>query len=378
MKIGFDAKRAAQNRTGLGNYSRFTIRILSEQHPEWEYHLYTPRSSRVPFLGEIPSLGMLTVHFPMSRFWRRWCAIWRVWGVTKDIRQEGLDIYHGLSNELPLNIRRAGCRSVVTIHDVIFRHYPRYYHLIDRKIYDFKFRKACENADRVIAVSEYTKREIMRYYGTPEAKIEVVYQGCDKSFAAPIGEERLMEIRRKYDLPAEFLLYVGSIEERKNLMLVARALSLMGRKPMVIAVGKRTSYVGEIKKFLDGEGLTSCFRFFYSVPFAEIPAFYRMATAFVYPSRIEGFGIPMLEALTSGVPAIGCTGSCLEEAGGEGSIYVDPDDDGGMAKAIERVMGDEVLRGVMIARGREYAKRFSDERLCADLMRVYESMFVNE
>lgn len=378
MKIGFDAKRAAQNRTGLGNYSRFVIRILSEQHTENEYHLYVPKRSRMPYIGEIPTMKSLILHFPMRTVWRKLCSIWRVWGVTRDIRRDGMEIYHGLSNELPLNIKRAGCRSVVTIHDVIFRHYPQYYHWIDRKIYDYKFRKACQNADKVIAVSEYTKREIMHYYGTPESKIEVVYQSCDKAFAAPIGEEKLEEVRRRYALPSSYLLYVGSIEERKNLMLVARALQRMERKPMVIAVGRRTPYVDTVNRYLEAEGLTPYFRFFHSVPFADLPSVYRMATAFVYPSRIEGFGIPMLEALSSGVPAIGCTGSCLEEAGGEDSIYVNPDDADGMATAIARVMEDEALREGMIAHGKEYAQRFSDERLCADLMEVYKSMLVGK
>lgn len=378
MKVGFDAKRAAQNRTGLGNYSRFVIRILSEHLPNLECHLYTPNPNRVPFLEEISTLKSLNLHFPHTKFWRKWSAIWRVWGVTQDIKQDGMEIYHGLSNELPLNIRRAGVKSVVTIHDVIFRHYPKYYHFIDRKIYDYKFRKACRHADKVIAVSEFTKCEIMHYYGTPAAKIDVVYQGCDKSFAAPISEEKLREMRQKYNLPKDYLLYVGSIEERKNLMLVARALSLMEQKPMVIAVGKRTSYVARIKDYLDKERLTSHFRFFHTIPFTDLPSLYRMATVFVYPSRIEGFGIPMLEALTSGVPAIGCTGSCLEEAGGSDSIYVDPDDADTMAKVIGRVMEDEALRSVMIVKGKEYAKRFSDERLCADLVEVYESLFVGK
>lgn len=374
MKIGFDAKRAAQNRTGLGNYSRFIVRILSERYGENEYHLYIPKAARMPYLSEIPTLPKLIKHFPKSALWQKLSSLWRVWGVTKDIKADNIDIYHGLSNELPLNIKRAGCKTVVTIHDVIFRHYPQYYHFIDRKIYDYKFRKACQMADRVIAVSEYTKQEIIHYYGTPEEKIDVVYQGCDKAFATPIARPKLDEVSQKYSLPKEYLLYVGSIEERKNLLLVAKALKLLEKKPIVIAVGKKTPYTDSINQYLEKEGLTQYFRFFHKVPFADLPSIYRMATAFVYPSRIEGFGIPILEALTSGVPAIACTGSCLEEAGGNDSIYVNPDDAAAMAKAIGRVMSDESLRATMIAKGKEYAKRFSDERLCEDLMEVYNNV----
>lgn len=378
MKIGFDAKRAAQNRTGLGNYSRFVLRILSQHEPQNEYHLYIPNERRTPFLGEIPTLERLHRHYPRTWFWRKLKSLWRVWGVSSDVRCDGMDIFHGLSNELPLNVRRAGCKTVVTIHDLIFLRYPQYYHPIDRTIYNHKFRRACENADRVIAVSEFTKQDIIKFYGTPEDKIDVVYQGCDPVFGREIPEETREEVSRRYCLPQRFLLYVGSIEERKNLMLVARALDLMQRRHpevaddiRIVAVGRRTPYTDTIRDYLKGHGLEDRVLFFHGVTFADLPAFYRLATAFVYPSRIEGFGIPMLEAITAGLPAIGCTGSCLEEAGGPDSAYVSPDDPEEMAEAIRRVWTDPELRRRMTERGREYARRFSDESLCRDLMAVY-------
>ncbi len=224
MKIGFDAKRAAQNRTGLGNYSRLILRLVSQYQTGVEGHLYLPNPKKTKLLGEIPTLDKLKQHFPESSLWKKVRSLWRVWGITKDVRRDGIDIFHGLSNELPLNIRKAGCKSVVTLHDLIFLHYPEYYKPIDRWIYNYKFKKACENADRVIAISEFTKREIMHYYGTLEEKIDVVYQGCDPVFAQDIAEDKLADVRRRYALPERFLLFVGSIEERKNLLLVAKAL----------------------------------------------------------------------------------------------------------------------------------------------------------
>ena len=221
MNIGFDAKRAAQNRTGLGNYSRFVIRILSEQFAGNQYHLYTPKPHRMPYLQEIPTLKHLFLHFPPQGIWSRIRSLWRVWGITKDIQKDGIQIFHGLSNELPLNIgtpeqrkMKAGgkeCKYIVTIHDLIFIHTPQYYHWIDRQIYNFKFRRACRCADRVIAVSEYTKQEIMHYYHTPESKIDVVYQGCDPVFSQGIEEGKLQEVKARYQLPDKFVLYVGSI-----------------------------------------------------------------------------------------------------------------------------------------------------------------------
>lgn len=386
MNIGFDAKRAAQNRTGLGNYSRFVIRILSEKFTGNQYHLYTPKPHRMPYLQEIPTLKHLFLHFPPQGIWSRLRSLWRVWGITKDIQKDGIHIFHGLSNELPLNIgtpeqrkmKADGkeCKYIVTVHDLIFIHTPQYYHWIDRQIYNFKFRRACRCADRVIAVSEYTKQEIMHYYHTPESKIDVVYQGCDPVFSQKIEEGKLQEVKARYQLPDKFVLYVGSIEERKNLMLVAKAMAKLNRRAAihVVAVGRRTAYVDKIQDFLKAQGIEHLFHFYHQVPYADLPSFYKWASTFAYPSRIEGFGIPLLEAISSGVPAIGCTGSCLEEAGGPNSIYVNPDDAQGMADAILRTCTDEDLRQHMISEGKKYALNFSDEKLSHDLMRVYENL----
>ena len=386
MNIGFDAKRAAQNRTGLGNYSRFVIRILSEKFAGNQYHLYTPKPHRMPYLQEIPTLKHLFLHFPPQGIWSRLRSLWRVWGITKDIQKDGIHIFHGLSNELPLNIGTPeqrkmkaggkGCKYIVTVHDLIFIHTPQYYHWIDRQIYNFKFRRACLCADRIIAVSEYTKQEIMHYYHTPESKIDVVYQGCDPVFSQEIEEGKLQEVKARYQLPDKFVLYVGSIEERKNLMLVAKAMAKLNRRAAihVVAVGRRTAYVDKIQDFLKAQGIEHLFHFYHQVPYADLPSFYKWASTFAYPSRIEGFGIPLLEAISSGVPAIGCTGSCLEEAGGPNSIYVNPNDAQGMADAILRTCTDEDLRQHMISEGKKYALNFSDEKLSHDLMKVYENL----
>lgn len=382
LKIGFDAKRAAQNRTGLGNYSRFVLRILSEGFPQHEYHLYIPKEKRMPYLREIPTWRSLILHFPRSKGWRRLSSIWRIGPVTKDVRHDGIQLFHGLSNELPLSIRRAHCKSIVTIHDLIFIHYPQYYHAIDRWIYNYKFRKACRIADRVIAVSEYTKREIMHYYGTPEEKIRVVYQGCDQAFRRTIPSETLQRVRQHYQLPERYMLYVGSIEERKNVMLAVKALreirsqgGIDGCQPPLIIVGRRTDYTAAVERYVQAEGMAEQVRFFHKVPYEDLPSIYRLAHLFVYPSRIEGFGIPVLEALNSAVPVIACTGSCLEEAGGPHSVYVHPDDVQAMVQSIRRIWTDAHLRQVMIREGMRYAdEHFSEDKLRNDLMQVYQEV----
>ena len=377
MKIGFDAKRAAQNRTGLGNYSRFVIRGLQESFPENQYVAYVPNERRMQYFDEIPSRDKIKVCFPMTKIWRRLRSLWRVFGITDDIKRDGIDIFHGLSNELPINIRKAGCKNVVTIHDLIFLHYPKYYHLIDRKIYNYKFRRACANADRVIAVSDFTKKEIVRYYGIGESKIDVVYQGCDPIFAKEVADETKKDVSSRHNLPDRFLLYVGSIEERKNLLLAVKAVAMLhkrGEDVNIVAVGRRTPYLDEIVSYAEANGISHFLHIRHGVNYDDLPVFYKLATAFVYPSRIEGFGIPMLEAITSGLPAIGCNGSCLEEAGGPHSLYVNPDDVEGMADAIHSVYNDVSLRQNMIAQGKEYARRFDIAKLTSDLYDVYKTV----
>lgn len=368
-RIGFDAKRAAQNRTGLGNYSRFVIEMLLKYAPGNEYLFYIP-SERKNKLLNIDALNVKNV-YPQS-VWKKLASIWRVWGIKRDIRRDSIDLFHGLSNELPLNIHKQDrARSIVTIHDLIFLKFPEYYKPIDRWIYNFKFRRACINADRIIAVSECTKRDIISCYGIAEDKIDVVYQGCDELFAKVAPEEKKSEVRRKYGLPEKYILYLGSIEERKNLLQLAKALNHLKSDISVVAVGKRTPYAKLVDDYVQQNNLSDRLMMIHNAPFADLPSLYQMSSVFVYTSFYEGFGIPILEALNSSVPVIAATGSCLEEAGGEGTIYVSPTDEKELAARLDEVLNDEALRSTMIEKGKEYASRFTMDKLVCSLLDVY-------
>lgn len=371
FKIGFDAKRAARNNTGLGNYSRFIITLLTKYSPQNRYYLYTPTSRRPHLLSQVAD--HTNVCYPHTSFWRRCQSLWRIWGVTRAIAQQRIDLFHGLSNELPLNIRQAKhTRSIVTIHDLIFMRYPRYYRFFDRMIYRYKFRKACRNADRIIAVSHCTKRDIFDYWGIPSDKIDVVYQGCADDFKRPVSEKQLQNVREKYELPEQFILYVGSIEERKNLLLAVRALRRLNRPVKLVAIGKRTAYTQRVEQYISTHQMENSVTLLTGISTQELPAFYRLATVFVYPSFFEGFGIPILEALCCGTPVIAAKGSCLEEAGGPDSLYVDPNNPVELAQALERVLDDPHLRRRMIDEGLMHAHRFDDEQLFRNLYNVYE------
>ena len=377
--IAFDAKRAAQNRTGLGNYSRFIVRLLSLYAPDNDYRLFVPDLRKTRFLDELPTPSAYTIVSPRTVLGRAMKALWRSFAISHELRRQHVDLYHGLSNELPFGIRHAGCRSIVTIHDVIFLHHPEYYHPLDRWLYRLKFAYAGRKADCVLTVSEYSKRELVQHLHLPPSKIHVVYQGITIDFSS-VTDTDLRRVQSLYRLPDRFILFVGTLEERKNLLLVARAFVLLAAKHSLppdlrlVAVGRRTPYLSTVLSTLQAAGLTDRLLICEGVPFADLPAFYRLADFFVYPSRIEGFGIPMLEAAAAGLPAIGCTGSSLEEAGGAGAFYVDPDDAPAMAQCILSLWNNADLRKERSVMGLSHAERFSDSRLFSDLMAVYDSL----
>lgn len=384
MQIAFDAKRAVQNKTGLGNYSRYLIEILSRYYPDNRYLLYAPKKRENLQLATLleHNQGRIEMIYP-SGVWRKFPSLWRTWGIPFDLKtSDSVSIFHGLSNELPLNIKKAGnVKSVVTLHDIIFRRMPDCYHAADRLIYNYKYRKSCELADMVIAVSECTKRDAIELWNIPEEKIKVVYQGCDESFKQICPETKKQEVQERYHLPEHYILSVGSIERRKNALEIVKAFqrlsvekaeSLQGFS--VVLVGRQTEYTEEIRAFVREYHLEHQVHILSNVSFFDLPAVYQMADVFVYPSRYEGFGIPILEALNSGVPVIAATGSCLEEAGGPDSVYVSPDNPQYMADALLRVLTDGSLRHSMIEKGRIYAKRFSEEKQATQLMEIYQAL----
>ena len=377
MKIGFDGKRAAQNFTGLGNYSRYALEALAKYYPDEEYRVYIPKDVDNPKFEDILSAaaGAMKKVLPHSAAARRLKSLWRVWGVTKSLATDGVQVFHGLSNELPLNIRKAspGVMSVVTVHDVIFRRLPGCYPVIDRMIYDYKFRRACRNADHVIAVSECTKRDIVNDYGISPDKVTVIYQGCDPLFAEPINKERMAEIKAKYSLPDKFIVSVRTIEERKNLLSVVKSLLLLPDDIHLVAVGRRTKYTALVDKFVAENHLEHRVHLLHGVPYVDLPVIYRCADVFAYMSLYEGFGIPLLEALNSRVPVVAATGSCLEEAGGPGSIYVEPFDVAAIAGAVKRCLLPDV-KEAMVAAGLDWAARFSMERFAHETMDCYKML----
>lgn len=374
MKIGFDGKRAVQNNTGLGNYSRFIIDILSQYYQENQYIIYAPKPKENKALTSIIQKKNTKMIYPVFCFWKKCSSLWRLWGINKQIKQEQLTLFHGLSNELPLSLKKGETKSVVTIHDLIFIRYPQFYKWIDRHIYTYKFKKACENSDRIIAISEMTKRDIIDYFGIDKHKIDVVYQSCHPIFEQQTSSVQRNEIREKYTLPDKYILNVGSIESRKNLLLIVKALKHIPEDVSLIAIGKRTKYTNDIEEYINKHQLNDRVHLLHNIPFQELPVFYQLAKLFVYPSFFEGFGIPIIEAMHSNIPVIATTGSCLEEAGGPDSIYINPNDEIELATNINKILTSPKLADEMAAKGKEYIKRFSEKKIAQDIMEVYQKV----
>ena len=373
LTIAFDGKRAANNRTGLGNYSRHIIGLLAKFFPENRYLVFLTKENKNQQFKEILDQNPnIEIVLPKKGLWKKLSSLWRVFGISKEISEYENIIYHGLSNELPLTIKKTNAKSIVTIHDLIFLKFPKYYKFFDRKIYTYKFRKACENADKIIAVSECTKRDIVEIFKISPDKIKVIYQGCDKVFKTEISSETLLNVKQKYNLPDRFLLNVGSIEERKNALLIVKALPHLKEKLPLVIVGKRTKYTLEIEREAEKLGVNNLLHIFDKVPFEDLAPIYHLAEVFIYPSRYEGFGIPIIEAINCGVPVVAATGSCLEEAGGPDCQYVNPDDEKALSVAIEKFLYNKEFCKKSVEQSKKYVQRFSEDNQAKQLMECYQ------
>lgn len=368
MRLGFDAKRVFHNATGLGNYGRDVLRILRARHPEHAYLAYSPRPPAAAPAAIGPGVEL---RGPSTALGRLFPALWRQAGVVRDLVRDRVDLYHGLTNELPSGIERAGIPSVVTLHDLIFERYPELYPPIDRRIYQAKFRSAARRATLVIAASEETRRDLVERYHVPEARLRVVYQVCHPAFRAPPDPSAEEALRARLGLPPSFVLQVGTIERRKNLLLTVGALAELPDVPLVV-VGRPTPYKAELLAFVRARRLEGRVRFLEGLTMPELATLYRLATVAVYPSIVEGFGIPVLEAIASGTPVVTTRGGVFPEVGGPGSAYVDPHDPAELRAELTSILSDPARRARMRAAGLAHAERFRDEAVAGALFRVYE------
>lgn len=293
MKIGFDAKRYFHNHTGLGNYSRDLVDAMIQKHQDDRFFLFDkhPEIDHLPF-------NVIAVA-PQSNIQ----LMWREWGIRHDIKRYMLDVYHGLSNELPYGKWRTKVKKVVTIHDVIFRHFPEHYKSFDRSIYHKKTQHAIDVADVIVSTSHTTAKDLIQLYHADEKKLHVVYQTCGDQHRLNYDVQDINLFKSRKRLPERFILYVSSFQKRKNHLALLQAFAACkGDAGKLVLAGKSGETLQEVKQFIQDNGLEQYVIILNDIGQAELPLLYRSATGFVYPSMIEGFGIPLVEAANAGLP----------------------------------------------------------------------------
>ena len=371
MRIGFDAKRAFANKTGLGNYSRFVLDALMEHESGHEYLAYTPKNNRNLF-DAFPSRS---IHYPKGFIDQKLSAYWRYSRITRQLRDEKIDTYHGLSNEIPLGLQTAGIQSVVTIHDLIFERLPHLFKPVDRAIYRHKFQSACKRADSIVAVSDQTRRDLIELYGVDDAKIKVIYQDCNPVFQKQLTAEERSHICSGYGIDGPFILCVGTLEERKNQHRLVEAFArLKNHDFKLVLVGKPTVYLQKIKETIQRLKLEDRVLLLHNVSTPNLPALYQQAAIFAYISIYEGFGIPIVEALHSGTAVLAAQGSCLEEAGGPGGLYADPYQTENISEQLQKLVTDVHLRNSLSEAGKLHVQQFSGKHIAGQLIQLYKSL----
>jgi len=376
MNIGFDAKRAFHNFRGLGNYSRNLIQGLSETYPENRYFAFTPAikdsralawQEKVPELKIVQPSGLVAEKIP---------SLWRSQWMLKDLQENNINLFHGLHHELPAGIAKSGIKSIVTVHDVLFLRFPQFHSKINRIIYKQKLQSSCKAADVVIAISEQTKQDLIDFLQVPAKKIRVVYQSCEPRFFQPISADKVTDTKQKYQLPENYLLYVGALTASKNLEKLLQAYYRLQREQTDVHLV--LAGIGGLEKTLKQQsadwGIVDKVHFPGFIDNGDLPALFKGAAIFVYPSLFEGFGIPIIEALAAGVPVITSTDSCFAEAGGPASKYVNPQDADALLAEIKKVLSSVDLQEEMIFRGKAYVKQFHPLETTKHVMTVYEAL----
>lgn len=372
--IAFDAKRYFNNATGLGFYSRTLVDGLRRLYPEHQYLLYTPYNR-----GKL-AINTDGIRLPDSWMGRTFHPLWRNRGITRQLKRDGVQVFHGLSHELPQGLTRAGIRSVVSVHDLIFMRYPELYPTIDRYFYEKKYRQAAKDADVIVAISEQTRTDLQAFFQIPPERVRVIGQACDNIFERlslrHLPDPLALPVPAGITLPEQpFLMAVGSLTPRKNLHRLLRALELLQLRGYVIplvAVGSGKSDYAVLLVEQARRARLSVTWINQHLPSEALAGLYRRAAGLVYPSIFEGFGIPVLEAMTVGIPVLTTRGGCFEEVGGAAALYASPEEPEEMAEQILRIM-DPVLRQELAPRMSEQIQKFSPERICAEWMKAYGS-----
>ena len=350
--------QAGYRKGGIHNYIQQLIDHLPTADPALRVTIFTGRIQEE--LRELhPGLCWETSRWPTERPFVRiaWEQLVQPWA----LRRAGVALLHALAFVSPVG---ALTPAVVTVHDLSFLRFPERFRPANRLYLSVMTRFSCRRARRIIAVSQATADEIVRLLGVPLERIDVVPHGVEHERFHPLPTGQVEAFRREKGLPKRFVLFVGTLEPRKNLKALIEAFvrtEAMREGVRLLVVGGKGWYYQEILKLVEDLDLTDAVCFAGFVPAAELPLWYNAATIFVYPSLYEGFGMPLLEAMACGTPVIGSDASCLPEVVGDAGLLVPPDDVEGLAARMKRLLADADLRADLSQRGRVRASAFTWE-----------------
>ncbi|HIE37494.1 MAG TPA: glycosyltransferase family 1 protein [Anaerolineales bacterium] len=369
MSIYIDVSAAVHRRAGLGRYAESLARALVAAHPD-RYGLFYNREQGVEPLRGLEHLPTRTVAMGYKP--------WRMLVWLGQLARTGFDrllpdarLFHA-TEHLLLPLR--GLPTVLTVHDLIFRHLPAHHKPLNRWYLNLTMPLYCRRATHIIAVSQQTRRDLVTAYAVPPEKVTVVHEAAAPRFR-PQPPETVAAVRARYNLPDRYLLFVGTIEPRKNLARLLAAFEAVyaeGLTDGLVIVGKRGwLYEGFFARLETSPARRAVLLPGY-VPDDDLPAIYAGAQALVLPSLYEGFGLPVLEAMACGTPVAASNRSSIPEVGGEAALYFDPTDTDEIFETIHTLLSDAGLRGKMQEQGASHAARFSWERMAQETWEVYE------
>jgi glycosyltransferase involved in cell wall biosynthesis len=353
---------------GISSYIYNVLRHLPGTASDMEYTVFLNEKR---YKGP-PGLRLQVSRLPTNRPPVR--IVWEQALLPWVARSEGLDLLHNAAFVGPL---ASSCPYVTTVHDLSFLYYPDSFRRLRRGYLRAFARMSVRRARRVIAVSESTKQDLVKVYGISPAKIDVVHNGVDASFQ-PLPASEVAAFRQQEGLPDRFVLFVGTLEPRKNVVRLVEAYAKLAERPPLVLVGGKGWFYNEIFGRVEALGLTGEVQFPGFVPAKDLPLWYNAADLFVYPSIYEGFGLPVLEAMACGTAVITSTASSLPEVVGEAGKLVDPTDTDGLATAMEQVLGDEELREQMQTAGLVQAGGFSWEKAARQTVDSYRQALAPE
>jgi glycosyltransferase involved in cell wall biosynthesis len=366
MKIAIDVHSLGTQSGGNETYCRQLLRGLAQSPGTNQYELFYTNPSALSLEGS----GGGAFHFtpipknPIVRI----CAV-----LPRLLAQTKPDVFHA-QYVLPPFVKT---KTVLAIHDLAHEHFPEFFHPVEAFRMKTLVRWSAKRASHIMTISEFSAADIARRFDLPRERITVAHLAASPDFYPRDKAQAQEYLARKYGLTFPFILYVGRIQARKNLPRLVEAYARLRKQGLdvkLVMVGKRDWQSGQLLEKIKELGLEDSVVFPGFVPFEDLPLFYNAAEVFVFPSFFEGFGLPVVESMASGVPTITSMGSSLEEVAGDGALLIDPHDTDSITDALGKVLGDSSLRQSLIIRGLKRSKEFTARNLAEKALAVYRSL----